>query len=202
MGDMVNVLKKKLAPQLPPGYSVAFFGQAEMMADGANEFIDVFLTAIVLSYLLIAAIMECWIRPFLVMFTIPLGFVGMLFALYFSGTALSMVSLLGGVMMIGIVVNNAILIMDECALLNKCKKMSKHQAMLTAVQNKFRPIVMTSIAAIVGILPMAFGTGLGSEVRASCGIGVVGGLCFASVLTLYLIPALYFRFTKDKKAKF
>jgi HAE1 family hydrophobic/amphiphilic exporter-1 len=200
MGDMVNILKKKLEPQLPPEYNLAFFGQAEMMSDGASEFIDVFLTAIVLIYLLIAAIMECWIRPFLVMFTIPLGFVGMLFALYLSGTSLSMVSLLGGVMMIGIVVNNAILIIDECALLTKCG-LSKHQAMLSAVQNKFRPIVMTSIAAIVGILPMAFGTGLGSEVRSSCGIGVVGGLCFAFVLTLYLIPALYFRFTKDRKKK-
>ncbi|MFA5433025.1 MAG: efflux RND transporter permease subunit [Candidatus Paceibacterota bacterium] len=197
MGKMVNILKEKLQPQLPTGYSLAFFGQAEMMADGASEFMDVFLIAIVLSYLLIAAIMECWVRPFLVMFTIPLGFVGMLFALYLSGTALSMVSLLGGVMMIGIVVNNAILIMDECAMLSD-SGMSKHQAMITATKNKFRPIVMTSIAAIVGMLPMAFGTGLGSEVRASCGIGVVGGLCFASILTLYLIPAMYFKFTKDK----
>jgi HAE1 family hydrophobic/amphiphilic exporter-1 len=100
-------------------------------------------------------------------------------------------------MMIGIVVNNAILIMDECAMLSD-NGMSKHQAMITATKNKFRPIVMTSIAAIVGMLPMAFGTGLGSEVRASCGIGVVGGLCFASILTLYLIPAMYFKFTKDK----
>ena len=195
-GDIVNLLNTKLVPQLPPGYRLLISGQAEMMEDGAKDFVEAFIIAIALTYLLIALIMESWARPFLVMFTVPLGFVGMFLSIYLAHTSLSMVGLLGGIMMLGIVVNNAILIMDECATLEN-NGITTHKAMLTAVEEKFRPIIMTSIASVAGILPMAFGTGLGSEIRASCGIGVVGGLLFSAVTTLYLIPALYFKFVRD-----
>lgn len=197
LGDVVSLLRNKIGKDLPHGYKLSFFGQAELMEDGADEFKDVFLIAIVLTYLLIAAIMESWSRPFLILFTIPLGFVGLVFTMFLAGKSLSMVTLLGGVMMIGIVVNNAILIMDEVAVLRK-QGMLPHDAMLVATRNKFRPIVMTSLASVIGMLPMAFGTGLGSELRSSCGIGVVGGLTYASIMTIYLIPALYFAFVRNR----
>ena len=171
-------------------------GSVELMNETAREFIQVIILAAILTYLLIAAIMESWTRPFLIMFTVPLGFLGMYATLWAFGMSMSMMGLLGGVMMIGIVVNNAILIMDECAVLTK-SGMTTHKAMLQATQSKFRPIVMTSIASVAGMLPMAFGTGLGSELRSSCGMGVVGGLTIASLLTLYVIPALYFIFVHD-----
>jgi HAE1 family hydrophobic/amphiphilic exporter-1 len=158
------------------------------------------MIAIVLTYLLIAALMESWTRPFLILFTIPLGFVGMFAIQWITGTSMSMVGMLGAVMMIGIVVNNAILIMDETAALSS-QGLSAHAAMLQAVKTKFRPIAMTSIASVCGMLPMAFGTGLGSELRSSCGIGVVGGLMYSAVMTLYLIPALYFAFVKNTNAQ-
>ncbi|MBO4715231.1 MAG: efflux RND transporter permease subunit [Verrucomicrobia bacterium] len=198
VGDLSRVLEESVNPILPAGYELKFAGLSEMMKEGAADFGEVFLLAIIMTYLVIAAIMESWTRPFLVLFTIPLGFLGMFTAIWLAGLSLSMLGMLGGVMMIGIVVNNAILLMDECATLTQ-NGMSKHQAMLEASRNKFRPIVMTSIAAVIGMMPMAFGTGTGAELRSSCGVALVGGLVFSSILTVYLIPALYFKFVKDKK---
>lgn len=196
VNEMMNILNRKLVSQLPFGYRLAYYGQAEMMLAGASEFITVFITAIFLTFLMIAAIMESWSRPFLILFTIPLGFVGMFLFIYLTEASLSMIGLLGGVMMIGLVVNNAILIMDECVYLTG-KGVPTHQAMIEATQNKFRPVLMTSISSVFGIIPMAFGTGVGSELRSSCGIGVFGGLLFSTFLTLYFIPALYFKFVRN-----
>ena len=196
LGTVSNAIDKIARDALPPGYGVRMSGNVELMNEAAQEFIQVILLAALLTYLLMAAIMESWTRPFLIMFTVPLGFLGMYATLWATNMSMSMMGLLGGVMMIGIVVNNAILIMDECASLVK-SGVTTHQAMLQATESKFRPIVMTSIASVAGMLPMALGTGLGSELRASCGMGVVGGLTIASLLTLYVIPALYFIFVHD-----
>lgn len=200
MGDVSSLMNQKMGKMLPPGYKFKFAGLVEMMNEGALEFAEVIILAILLTYLVIAAIMESWGKPFLIMFTIPLGFLGMMIAIHLAGIPLSMFGLLGGVMMIGIVVNNAILITDEASGLQKQGK-SPHRAMVLATCNKFRPIVMTSIAAVVGMLPMAFGSGMGSELRASCGIALIGALVFSSVITLYVIPSLYFVFVKDKIEK-
>ena len=191
MDDMMRILRSELAPKLPPGYQLVFTGQAEMMNEGAMDFVMVLITAVFLTFLVIAAIMESLSRPFLVMFTVPLGFVGLFTMLHITGTPLSMVGMLGAIMMIGIVVNNAILIMDETTTLT-ASGMKPYDAMLQASQKKFRPILMTSIASVIGMLPMAFGRGIGYEIRSSCGIGVVGGLLFAMFLTLYFIPALFY----------
>ena len=98
--------------------------------------------------------------------------------------------------MIGIVVNNAILIMDEVTILTN-QGTKPHDAMSEALKLKLRPIIMTTIASIAGMLPMVFGTGVGCEFRQSVGVGVVGGLLLSAILTVYFIPALYYRFTKN-----
>ena len=196
IGDIITLFKEH-SKKLPPGYKIGFNGPAAHMDEGASEFAKVFLIAVVMTYLLIAALTESWTHPFLIMFTVPLGFAGMFFTMYLFGEAMSMIAMLGGVMMIGIVVNNAILIMDETNVLIR-NGSAPHDAMLEAAKNKFRPILMTSLASVIGMLPMAFGDGIGSEMRVSCGLGVVGGLTFSAVMTVYLIPALYFIFTKKK----
>ena len=190
LGTVSKKIEETAKSVLPPGYNVRMSGSVEMMNETSKEFIRVIVLATLLTYLLIAGIMESWVKPFLIMFTVPLGFLGMYATLYCFGMSMSMMGLLGGVMMIGIVVNNAILIMDECGI-QTAGGVHPHEAMIIACKEKFRPIVMTSIASVAGMLPMAFGTGLGSELRASYGLGVVGGLIISSLLTLYVIPALY-----------
>ena len=196
-GDIMATLRNDVEKQLPTGYSFKFGPPVDSMDEAMEDFAEVFVSAIVLLYLLMAAIMESWTKPFLIMFTLPLGFIGMFAASVFTGVPISMISLLGGVMMIGIVVNNAILIIDEVTLLTN-QGMKPHDAMSEALKLTLRPIIMTTIASITGMLPMVLGTGIGSEFRQGCGVGVVGGLLLSAILTVYLIPALYYCFSSNK----
>jgi len=111
--------------------------------------------------------------------------------LFLAGMSMSIFSLLAGVMLIGIVVNNAILVVDAVNVLTREKGIPKADAILRAATEEFRPILMISLASILGMLPMALGRGLGSEMRASCGIGAVGGLIVASAISLYFVPLAY-----------
>ncbi len=197
LGDAVNQLSKLTMEVLPQGYTMRFAGKVEKMSEAQIDFLEAIIIASILTYLLIAAILESWTQPLMILVTLPLALIGLYWALFIAGISLSMMGLLGGVMLIGIVVNNAILIMDNVIIL-RAKGIPPKQAMLESAKEKFRPIAMTSIAAILGILPMALGNGLGSELRSGCGIAVVGGLISSTILSLYVIPLIYIQFVKEK----
>lgn len=182
---------------LPAGYAVDFLGKVEAMRDGMSDFIEVGVTAFILTYLLLAAILNSFTRPLIILVTIPLGLTGCLWALYLTGEPISMMVMLGGVMLIGIVVNNAILIMDK---LQQCldEGLKPSQAMQKALRQEMRSVTMITLAAVFGMLPMALDSGLGSELRSGIGIAAMGGIIISAVLTLLILPAVYRLTNPDK----
>ena len=189
LGTTLAVLRTAAGKRLPPGYETTIGGTAEYMDETFGEFALVTSVAIILTYLLLAAIMESWVLPFIVLFTVPFAYLGMFAVLWVTHITFTVFGLLAGIMLVGIVVNAAILIIDErTALL--AQGLPRRAATLKAASAKFRPILMSSAASLFGMLPMALGSGLGSELRAAIGIGSVGGIFLSALVSLYLIPAL------------
>ena len=146
--------------------------------------------AIFLVYLVMASEFESLLHPFVVMFTVPLGAIGAIGALALCGHTVNVVALIGAVMLAGIVVNNAIVLIDAVNQLRQAGR-TKEEALVEAGLLRMRPILMTSSTTILGLLPMAIGLGEGAELRAPLAITVIGGLTVATALTLIVIPVLY-----------
>lgn len=189
LGTTLGVLRAAAGKHLPPGYETTVGGTAEYMDETFGEFALITSVAIILTYLLLAAIMESWTMPFVVLFTVPFAYLGMFAALWVTHTTFTVFGLLAGIMLVGVVVNAAILIVDERTMLLG-RGMAPRAATLKASAAKFRPVLMSSAASLFGMLPMALGSGLGSELRAAIGIGSVGGILLSAIVSLYLIPAL------------
>ena len=189
LGTTLGVLRAAAGKHLPPGYETTVGGTAEYMDETFGEFALVTSVAIILTYLLLAAIMESWTMPFVVLFTVPFAYLGMFAALWATHTTFTVFGLLAGIMLVGVVVNAAILIVDERTMLLG-RGIAPRAATLKASAAKFRPVLMSSATSLFGMLPMALGSGLGSELRAAIGIGSVGGILLSAVVSLYLIPAL------------
>ena len=172
----------------------------ERMDEANAAFGEAGLVAIILVTLTLAAILESFKQPWLILVTIPLALIGVMWALALTGNSLSMFVLMGIVMMMGIVVNNAILIMDQFNV-HVAEGIPRHKAMITAACERFRPIAMITFAAVLGMLPLAVSRGIGAEMRNGVGIASVGGILVSGVLTLVVMPVLYDLFTrKGKKA--
>ena len=176
--------------RLPAGCEVKIGGIAEYMEEVFQEFGLVGVVAVLLTYLLLCAIMESWAKPFVILFTVPFSYLGMFAAVRLTGTQFSVFGLLAGIMLVGVVVNAAILLVDGIGEAERAGTRGR-AAVFAAAGAKFRPILMSSAAALFGMLPMALGGGLGSELRQSIGIGSVGGILVSSLVSLYFIPALY-----------
>src|SRR4030095_438261 len=188
LGDGINAMNRVAAKILPQDFNTALAGQSKDFAESSSSLIFTFLFALIIIYLVLAAQFESFIDPFIILFTVPLAMVGALISLWVFGLTLNIFSQIGIIMLIGLVTKNAILIV-EFANQKKDQGLDKIQAVKEAAEQRFRPIMMTSLATILGALPIAVGFGAGS--RVSLGIVVVGGMIFATFLTLFIVPAVY-----------
>ncbi len=175
---------------LPNGISAMVSGQSEEMQKSFQSMKFALALAIFLVYLVMASQFESLIHPFVILFTIPLALVGAVLALFVTGTTINIVALIGVIMLAGIVVNNAIVLVD---LINQLRLQGKNRfdAIMEAGTARLRPILMTSLTTTLGLLPMALGFGEGSEVRTPMAITVIGGLLVSTLLTLVVIPVVY-----------
>ena len=202
LGDVVADIQRGIDEMdMPPGYEVTWGGDAEMMRESMFEMLKAFLIAVLLLYMLLAAILENLAQPILILITIPLALIGVFLSLYITGITMNMMSMMAIVMLIGIVVNAAILLLDYTNTLRKQGKDTR-TALIEACPTKLKPIIMSTLAIILGMMPMALGIGsAGSEMRRPLGIVSIGGLIVSAVLTLIVIPTLYNLFSRDRSVK-
>ena len=175
---------------MPNGVVAIVSGQSEEMQESFDSMQFALILALFLVYLVMASQFESLIHPFVILFTIPLALVGAVLALFLTGTTISIVALIGVIMLAGIVVNNAIVLVD---LINQLRAQGAERtdAIMEAGRARLRPILMTSLTTALGLLPMAMGIGEGSEVRTPMAITVIGGLVVSTLLTLLVIPVVY-----------
>jgi HAE1 family hydrophobic/amphiphilic exporter-1 len=175
---------------MPPGLEARVAGQSEEMAVSFKSMQLALLLAIFLVYLVMASQFESFLHPFVILFTIPLALIGAVFALWITGSTISVVVFIGLILLAGIVVNNAIVLID---LINQLRAggMSKIEAIVEGGRSRLRPILMTMITTALGLLPLAIGLGEGAELRAPMAITVIGGLIVSTLLTLIVIPVVY-----------
>lgn len=189
MGEIMK--ESKNYEGIPEGVTFAFGGNADMQNDMVEEFVVAILMAILLVYILLVALLESFAQPFIIMTTIPMGAIGVVIALAITGKSLSIIAFFAIVMLIGVVVNNAILLLDEANRLLRSGSMGRRSAILSAANNKFTPIVLATVASIAAQIPLALGLGEGAETTQPMGIASIGGLAISAILTMYLIPTFF-----------
>jgi HAE1 family hydrophobic/amphiphilic exporter-1 len=191
LGTAVQKIDAEAAKlDLPPGYRVVFGGENEIMVESFGYMAEALLLAVILVYLILAAQFESFIDPLSIMLSLPLSIVGMAGMLFLTGDTLNIMSLIGLIMLMGLVTKNAILLVDFAKVL-RAQGLSRRDALITAGRTRLRPIMMTSLAMIFGMLPLAFAIGSGAEMRAPMARAIIGGLITSTVLTLLVVPVMY-----------
>lgn len=182
---------------LPDRIYSQVIGQNQQMEEAYSSLIMALLLAVFLVYLVMASQFESLLNPFIILFSVPLAVLGSIFGLFITGTSLSVITFIGLIMLSGIVVNNAIVLIDRINQL-RAQGCAMLDAILEAANSRLRPIIMTTMTTILGLLPMAMATGEGAELRAPLAITVMSGLLIATFLTLIVIPVLYSVFNRDQ----
>jgi len=200
LGDGLEAMETIAGDVLGDKYSTALAGTSKEFKESSGNLYFAFAFAIILIYLVLSAQFESFRDPFIIMFTVPLALAGALLTLWYFRETLNIFSQIGIIMLIGLVTKNGILIV-EFANQRKATGMSIMESIIGAAKARFRPILMTSLSTVLGILPIALALGAGAESRISMGIAVIGGLIFATVLTLFVIPAMYTYLTSTTARK-
>jgi multidrug efflux pump len=199
IGDGIAAMDKIAKKVLPQSFSHSLGGTSKEFAESGGSLVFAFLLALVLVYLVLAAQFESFRDPLIIMFTVPLALAGALLSLWLTDQTLNIFSEIGIIVLVGLVTKNGILIV-EFANQRKEDGLAVREAIIDAAVTRFRPILMTTLATILGALPIALALGEASTSRVPMGISIVGGLAFSLILTLYVIPGLYVYVTSKKRS--
>jgi len=188
---------------VPNGFTINFTGEYEEQQETFRELAGVFILALLLVYMVMVSLYESLRDPFVVMFSVPPAVIGVIWMLFLTGTTFNMQSFIGSIMLGGIVVNNAIVLVAYINLLRQRDKIPLREAIEEAGRRRLRPILMTSFTTILALLPMSLGLGEGGEFQAPLARAVIGGLLLSSMITLFIVPVVYFIFESrlEKKGK-
>ena len=201
IGLVSREVEKRLADyEMPEGYTFALEGENEMISSTMSDLVLMIVLAVVLIYLIMTAQFQSLLSPFIVLFTIPLAFTGGLLALWITGKELSVIAMLGFLMLAGVVVNNGIVFVDYVNQL-RLEGMDRTEALVRTGRDRIRPILMTAMTTIFGLFTMALGLGSGGDMLQPLAIVTIGGLAYATLLTLFVVPAIYDIFLKKDLKK-
>lgn len=198
IGDGIEEMDRIAALVLDDTFSTSLAGTSKDFEESSSSLLFAFFLALILIYLVLSAQFESFRDPLIIMFTVPLALAGAVLTLWYFGKTLNIFSQIGIIMLIGLVSKNGILIV-EFANQRKASGLKKADAIFDAAISRFRPILMTSLSTILGAVPIALALGAGSESRVSMGTAIIGGLTFATLLTLYVIPAMYSYISGNEK---
>jgi HAE1 family hydrophobic/amphiphilic exporter-1 len=195
VGNEVEKMIDKIS--VPEGYTVKIKGENEAINEAMSQLMLMLLLSVVLIYLIMVAQFQSLLSPFIIMFTIPLAFTGGFLALFLSGSEVSVISLIGFVMLAGIIVNNGIVLVDYVNQLRR-QGMAKKEAIVESAKTRLRPVLMTALTTIISMSTMAMGMGRGSEMAQPMAIVSVGGLIYGTLLTLIVVPCIYDALNREK----
>ncbi len=198
VADEIRLAVKDI--DLPPNYSITVTGEEEKRQESMNSLMFALLLSVILVYMVLSSQFESLLHPFTILLTIPLAVVGAILLFFLTGTTINMMGVIGIVMLVGIAVNNSIILVDR---INQLKQsgMELTDAIVESGQQRIRPILMTTLTTILALLPMTFGFGEGASLRSPMAIAVIGGLVTSTVMSLMVIPCVYYVFEKMKRGR-